>query len=824
MRSLLAASLLLIGCVEAKPPSDGSKHSGDAACTAAVWYGDGDGDGYGAADFTTDACEAPARYVANADDCDDTDAAISPVGVEVCNDLDDDCNATVDDDAADASLWYLDGDGDDYGVGTPTAACDRPDGSVADNTDCDDAVGTVHPGAAESCNTVDDDCDGETDEPDAIDVLTWYVDNDGDGYGDPDNATSACTIPAGHTADHDDCDDARADAHIDAPETCNGLDDDCDGTIDDNPTDPTTWYFDADGDGYGTGGKTVSACELPLYYSGESTDCSDTDADVHPDAVEYCDAIDSDCDGVAADDASVDALPWYADTDADGYGDPAAPYIACAAPAGYVADATDCDDVAATVSPGADEVCDTIDDDCDGVVDEDGAVDGTPWYADADADGYGDAAVITLSCGSVTDAVENADDCDDGDADALPGGTEVCGDDIDQDCSGIADDNCGPSGALATADADIIIEGSTAYDYQGLGRTLLATDISGDGAPDLVMANDDYLWIAPGPVTATTSLSDVYSLFDSGILGGALAGGDINGDGVDDLLLTVDATSDSVSLVTGPWLTSDSLSSARELQISLTSPYAIATGELDGDAEREIVATSSSAYIFDGNETGTIDSARATAVVSCASTCSYVTAGDFDGDGIDNLFVESSTIWMFDAMSASMSIAAADATWTSSDGANNRLFAAGDVDGDGLVDLVAASGGAERVRVIVGGTASGALNTVSAALLTGPTGATGFAAYADSADLDGEGHADIAVGAWYGDQVYLFYGPVSGTLSADTDADATITASVDEVRVRFLDVVGTDLLALGLGVTEDTTGGSGSAGPSGAVFLFEGGG
>ena len=94
----------------------------------------------------------------------------------------------------------------------------------------------------------------------------------------------------------------------------------------------------------------------------------------------------------------------YADTDTDGYGDPTSAVVSCSAPTGTTADDTDCDDAVFAVNPGATEVCNSIDDDCDGLIDDDdGSLDTsttTTWYADDDGDGYGDAADIEVACGA----------------------------------------------------------------------------------------------------------------------------------------------------------------------------------------------------------------------------------------------------------------------------------------------------------------------------------------------------------------------------------------------------------------------------------------
>ncbi|MEC8425269.1 MAG: putative metal-binding motif-containing protein, partial [Myxococcota bacterium] len=205
----------------------------------------------------------------------------------------------------------------------------------------------------------------------------------------------------------------------------------CDGKSDTGRSNLST---DADGDGFPDG-----------------TDCDDADPAVHPDAVEVCDGIDNDCDALVDDeDDSLDmdtAQVFHADGDGDGFGDPAAAVSACSQPSGAVEDGTDCDDADPAVNPGAVEICDEldVDEDCSGVSDDaDDGVDpssASSWYADADGDGFGDAAAVSTSCDPGPDQVADATDCDDGDENIHPDATEVCDDlDVDEDCSGAADD------------------------------------------------------------------------------------------------------------------------------------------------------------------------------------------------------------------------------------------------------------------------------------------------------------------------------------------------------------------------------------------------
>ncbi|MBM4365877.1 MAG: putative metal-binding motif-containing protein, partial [Deltaproteobacteria bacterium] len=148
------------------------------------------------------------------------------------------------------------------------------------------------------CNGIDDDCDGSTDEDSAADASTWYADGDGDGYGDASSSTVACDAPAGSVADATDCDDTSSDVSPAATELCNGIDDDCDGSTDeDSAADASTWYADADGDGYGNATSRATACDAPTGFIADDSDCDDGEASVNPAATEVCDGLDNDCDG-----------------------------------------------------------------------------------------------------------------------------------------------------------------------------------------------------------------------------------------------------------------------------------------------------------------------------------------------------------------------------------------------------------------------------------------------------------------------------------------------------------------------------------------------
>ena len=137
-----------------------------------VWYADADGDGFGDPEDKTRACAPPTGFVEDGEDCDDTDAQINPDAAERCDELDNDCDGTVDGPASvDASTWQADADGDGYTVSSITVIdCAPPSGFAAASPeeDCDDGEASVHPGAEEiEGDGLDQDCDGADADADA---------------------------------------------------------------------------------------------------------------------------------------------------------------------------------------------------------------------------------------------------------------------------------------------------------------------------------------------------------------------------------------------------------------------------------------------------------------------------------------------------------------------------------------------------------------------------------------------------------------------------------------------------------------------------------
>ena len=234
-----------------------SPPASEAPCEEGVWYADQDQDGYGG--IASTACEAPEGSVELGGDCDDDDFTVYPGAPELCDGRDQDCDGQVDELLATSPAWRdLDGDG----FGDPEKeedVCAFTAEWVADSTDCDDNRAEVNPGASEVCDGLDNDCDGlmDDEDPSQESPPEWWVDTDGDGYGDPgSDYLSICAQPTGYADNDEDCDDEEAGINPSAEELCLDLiDQDCDGYEDD---------YTGECEAVWTAGGTMDACDETL--------------------------------------------------------------------------------------------------------------------------------------------------------------------------------------------------------------------------------------------------------------------------------------------------------------------------------------------------------------------------------------------------------------------------------------------------------------------------------------------------------------------------------------------------------------------------------
>lgn len=350
----------------------------------------------------------------------------------------------------------------------------------------------------------------------------------------------ACTEPPSDDADGDgvpaarDCDDTNPRIGEPAPEVCNGLDDDCNGTPDDVATDATDWYRDSDGDGYGSAaGPPVRLCEAPdtTGWTTDNQDCDDAFDSVFPGADERCDGLDNDCD-TAVDEDPIDPATFYRDADGDGWGNPDETLLACAPDDGYAPRPGDCDDNEPQVHTTADELCNERDDDCDEMVDED-AVDAPSWYRDGDLDGHAaDGAEEVRSCEPPEGFAASTGDCDDTEPRRNPSAVEVC-DGLDNDCSpGTTEDGMVSIDGLAASDLADAFSKATAGSRIGLCEGVWAADVSLSSSVTITGYGDtdSIVWTTAGG-GSMLSFSSRVDLVVSGISfvdGSATSGGAID--------------------------------------------------------------------------------------------------------------------------------------------------------------------------------------------------------------------------------------------------------------------------------------------------------
>jgi hypothetical protein len=523
---------------------------------------------------------------------------------------------------------------------------DDGDGVTEDGGDCNDADPDVLPGAEEHCDGVDEDCDGTVDEG-ASDGAA-LPDADGDGYGDA-AAAPHCVALAGEVTVGGDCDDDDAEVHPGADERCDGLDDDCDGEVDEDAVDAVPWYRDEDDDGYG-GEVDFVACEGFEVMTGG--DCDDGDPEAYPGAEEVCDAVDNDCDG-DVDEGATDAVDGWQDADGDGYGDGATAVEGCAGSEGFATNADDCDDGDAAVYPGAREVLDGRDNDCDEGTDPDALT-----VDDADAtltgEATGDAAGVALTW------------CDD--AGRLLVGAGI----------GMVYAVDAPVAAGSLGDAPFVATGWTGG--------LACGDLDGDGDGELALGTADGVALVAEAATGTPALS-----------------AELDADEVDALVVVEGVLVAASGATVTVW--ADGTSEAASWSVDgFAGAVALAdAGDVDGDGADDLAIgdpAGSVAFVY------ALDGATLLATLvgegeADEAGAAVAGVGDLDGNGrydlavgapgYDDAGTDSGRVYaVYGPISGTEELAAADGWWRPK-GGNGRfgsVLGAADLDADGTPEVL----------------------------------------------------------------------------------------------------------------------------------------
>jgi len=285
------------------------------------------------------------------------------------------------------TMYYQDVDGDSFGdPNTATLSCLPLPGLVLNNQDCNDNNAAINP------NTV------------------WYADADGDGFGNPSVSQTVCVAPQGYVANNTDCNDNNANVNA-----------------------VSTWFIDVDGDGYGSSATSIQNCGQPAGYVANNTDCNDAVAAINPGAVEVYNGIDDNCNNAI--DEGFTPVNYYLDNDGDGVGGNTVVVGITSPGPNYVLITGDCNDNNPAMYPGNNEVCDNLDNNCNGSIDE-GLIFLT-YFQDNDGDNFGNVAVTLSACSAPQGYVLDSTDCNDQNANINPSAIDIPGNGIDENCNGI---------------------------------------------------------------------------------------------------------------------------------------------------------------------------------------------------------------------------------------------------------------------------------------------------------------------------------------------------------------------------------------------------
>jgi hypothetical protein len=479
----------------------------------------------------------------------------------------------------------------------------------------------------------------------------------------------------------------------------------------------------------------------------------------------------------------------------------------------------DCNDDDEQVHPNSTEICDGVDNDCDGTVDGASSVDASTWYRDQDEDGYGDRDVEKIDCSSPDGYVSQSGDCDDTVAIVNPGMMEICGDGYDNDCDE-TDNGCGTDASVELAyDADVTIKMDVWSSLMGW-----VGDTDGDGYDDAVITHGTAYtcFLVPGPITPSISIeSDAQSISECGREPGDQISqpSDLDGDGYFDLAVPYGDPDDvtiSAAILFGPI---DSGTLVDLADIKYDDPFfgvhdIDVVGDIDDDGfvdtvrGNESLGTDQSGAVwidFDALDDSADDDALRLqgADIGEYFGSSIAGLGDFDGDGVDDLLIGAAGDWHSGDLSSGAAYiflgpvsarTSDDASWALLGRGENSFFGseaenAGDLDGDGLADALIGSLGSTtsletptRVVAILG--RADPLGTVMASDVADYTFGSDVALDTPSppGNFNQDGSLDIAVSGYWSGLTFLFLGPFeAGATYDESDARSTIEAPTNQM-------------------------------------------